>query len=442
MKNIFKLFGLVLVSLTALSSCGEKEGTPVTTLSLNYSTYECYEDDYFNLVATTNSKKAVKFYTSDLEVASVSSSGLVLAKKEGNVKITAVVESLTSECVVSIKPLSEKIEGYIVTPESIYVCDVMSEKEVKIEPKLMVGGSEITSTFTFKSLDESIAKVNENGVIEALNEGKVNVEIKAGDITKDVLIDAYTLVVNNVDDWMGMLDTVARLDARFYINADIDFTGVDYRVKSGYDDKWNMIMFMAEIEGNNHTISNITFPSDVRDQSIFGFGTHIQLSNLRFVNTKFTAPTGGCAGLFVKIMRHVNIDGENKILTSLISNVLCDFLVNTSCTLCGIARDVYGVAADSVYINFKNYAGKPLTESKTFAIGQTFYLWWDGSFATNIIINSGVDNISLDASHKEGALNLDQVYLTHSIPEANYYASKYFDSSTWNILPDVIPSFR
>lgn len=128
--------------------------------------------------ANTEDSKEVKWTSSDSTVASVDKNGVVKGLKEGEATITVTTADgkHTASCVVKVKEVSidlDKVELAQDTPNTL-----LKGQQHKI--KVVFNQDEEpteTATYEYKSLDESIASVDANGVVTALKAGQVMFEI-------------------------------------------------------------------------------------------------------------------------------------------------------------------------------------------------------------------------------------------------------------------------
>lgn len=128
--------------------------------------------------ANTEDSKDVKWTSSDSTVASVDKNGVVKGLKEGEATITVTTADgkHTASCVVKVKEVSidlDKVELAQDTPNTL-----LKGQQHKI--KVVFNQDEEpteTATYEYKSLDESIASVDANGVVTALKAGQVMLEI-------------------------------------------------------------------------------------------------------------------------------------------------------------------------------------------------------------------------------------------------------------------------
>ena len=139
MRNKFILLSLLAFAPISMASCScaaqeEKEEPKKTEISFENAYYTLYEDDMIKLKVNTNSTKNIEFLSSNSDIVSVSSDGLVIAKKPGDVVISASVEGVTANCNISVKDLSEKKTAYISLEENSFTLGLNETELKKINP--------------------------------------------------------------------------------------------------------------------------------------------------------------------------------------------------------------------------------------------------------------------------------------------------------------------
>ena len=299
------------------------------------------------------------------------------------------------------------------------------------------------STFVFSYQNSSIASVNSNGNITINGVGTTSIEVKSDSISASVVVDVYDIVIRTVEDWENMLKTTKNRKARFYLDNDLDFTGVEYESYSSYENN-----LMGELKGNYHTVSNITMKPSDSIQSLFGFASVFSLSDIRFINVTFTSTVKN-GGLFTSLYQHYSEEGvSNLVGQSIISNVLCDFSFS-DVTSCVIADKFYGANVDYVYARVRSATGKTLKENNTYLLAYSYYTWFGTSHFINIIglvengnITKNVKNANpADTLYYPDTINEIKTDSASSIIEANYLASLSYDTNIWEIKPNELPSF-
>ena len=129
----------------------------------------------------SGTKKKIKWYSSNKKVASVSSTGIVKAKKEGNVKITAKVKKKSYSCKIKIKSKVIPITS-ITLDKNILSIDTgdIATLQSTVLPLNMTEDK----TVEWMSEDTSIATV-ENGIVKGITTGTTKIIARAGKQSAD-----------------------------------------------------------------------------------------------------------------------------------------------------------------------------------------------------------------------------------------------------------------
>ena len=152
----------------------------VTGLSISKSTLRIEVGDKVTLKATVKpedaTNKTVSWKTSSSSVATVSSSGVVTAKKLGKATITVTTADggFKKNCVVEVvkKVTSVELDKAVAT---IYL-----GKTLTLKATVSPAGA-TNSTVTFTSSNKSIATVSSSGVVTPVSPGTVTITVKTSD---------------------------------------------------------------------------------------------------------------------------------------------------------------------------------------------------------------------------------------------------------------------
>ncbi|MDE7421762.1 MAG: Ig-like domain-containing protein [Muribaculaceae bacterium] len=154
----------------------------VTGITLDKKTAEMETGASLQLNATITpenaTSKEVKWTSSDSNIATVSTKGLVTAKKAGKVTITATANKYTATCVITIT-------DPVVAVESVTLDKTESTLEVgkTVTLTATVAPADATDkTVTWTSSDDAVATVKD-GVVTAVAEGTAIITAKAGEMT-------------------------------------------------------------------------------------------------------------------------------------------------------------------------------------------------------------------------------------------------------------------
>lgn len=247
--------------------------------------------------ANTEDSKDVKWTSSDSTVASVDKNGVVKGLKEGEATITVTTADgkHTASCVVKVKEVSidlDKVELAQDTPNTL-----LKGQQHKI--KVVFNQDEEpteTATYEYKSLDESIASVDANGVVTALKAGQVMLEITVkasggsmtimhymevkeiplesieikGDVTsleegKTTKLNVVFNPTNTTDDktvvWSSSDTKVATVDANGVVKA-VKAGNVKITAKVGDKTAEYALKVTAKANGTNNTNNKNEKPAD------------------------------------------------------------------------------------------------------------------------------------------------------------------------------------
>lgn len=452
---------------SSIPSSSSPEESEKVELSLNKTQVTLVEDEMEVLFATSNASKNPTWTSSDESVATVSVVGKIIAKTAGTTVITAQIGKTTAQCMVTVVEAPKKTKDYIDVESTAYL-SLDDENTPKILPSYMVveeDGERLDSdkTFTFTSLNESVATVDEEGVITAVSLGKADIEVRCGDIVTYVVADVYTDLIVTEADWLTMLGR-RELFARYYLACDLDFTGVEYNIEKYFAREKG---FCGELNGGRHTVSNVTVTGNTgtEGQSLFGGAKCVNIYDVAFYNVTYTSSKS--SGLCSSLMQHVNIsnhpewiisgnnvwvdgrliegatvmrEGDKIIFPAKVNNVIVDaqFIGHGNVGFC---KSFYGGLISNVYINMRRGDDQAFNETD-FMFAQTLHIWYFPNAASNTIVRidkgvltesmSNVDSYSLPLS--------DVTYTTDEIL-ANYKAYQMFDKSIWSITPKGIPTF-
>ena len=170
---------------------------PVTSVSLSKNDLdldinETYRLDY--LVTPSDAViKSVSFSSNDTSIATVDENGAIKAISSGNAIITVTIDGISAECRVNVLNHSSSNISFIDKPEFLYTgqsfkINVLSDNPV-----------------TFKSSDNNVAIVNEEGLLTAIRAGKVNITVTDSEnntatISVQIIDDSLIINVNGVQD--------------------------------------------------------------------------------------------------------------------------------------------------------------------------------------------------------------------------------------------------
>ena len=171
------------VTITATAENGEEATTivdvksPLVSISLNETEKQLNKGETLQLNVTfnpddTTDDKTITWTSTDDAVASVEN-GLVTAKSAGTAYIKASVGELEVTCKIDVKVPLEGIELNKETTE------ILRRQEEKLQVALNPEDATYEGSLIWTSSDETVATVDENGVITAVKAGTAVITVKA-----------------------------------------------------------------------------------------------------------------------------------------------------------------------------------------------------------------------------------------------------------------------
>ncbi len=190
--------------VTITAKAGEKIATcevivnpvPVSGITLDKTSVELLEGETITLKATVSpdnaTDKTVVWSTSDASIATVDNKGVVKAIKVGKVTITAKAGDKTATCEVTVKTVP--VSGIVLDKTSV---ELLEGETITL--KATVSPDNATDkTVTWSTSDATIATVDNNGVVKAINVGKVIITAKAGDKTATCEVTVKPVPVSGI----------------------------------------------------------------------------------------------------------------------------------------------------------------------------------------------------------------------------------------------------
>ena len=189
------------ITITATAENGEEATTivdvksPLVSISLNETEKQLNKGETLQLNVTfnpddTTDDKTITWTSTDDAVASVEN-GLVTAKSAGTAYIKASVGELEVTCKIDVKVPLEGIELNKETTE------ILRRQEEKLQVKLNPEDATYEGDLVWTSSDETVATVDENGVITAIKAGTTTITVKAVE-GEEEFTDTCTVTVKEI----------------------------------------------------------------------------------------------------------------------------------------------------------------------------------------------------------------------------------------------------
>ncbi len=477
---VFLCAVLVVGAVATFAACDPKDPAESKTISLDKTECTLSVDEELYLTVTTNAKGTISWSSSDSTVASVDSGGRVLTKKVGTATITASIDDIFATCTVTVVESAQTGSAKLLVEDNLLLS--LKDGAVALNAQYFAEGSDSASTdktITYRSNDESVVTVSADGTVTPVSLGKTVVVVECEGISASVVADVYTAGISTPQEWLdmivnsGLYPTKITTDERYYLKNDIDFTDVTYDIgyvadgknsNGKFNDKGeieggNPYHFCSEINGNYHTVKNITSwavdstKNPENHQSIFGRTVGATVKNIAFSNVVFNSTNS--FGLCSVLMHHFNDMSGIDPISNLLENVSADFTYNFDATsekgslATGVTHNAYGTNLKNVFI-YMHAANESqsLTDmyNEVYGFAQAEWVWYGGSMSNVIAlidVPAGqaqfINDAKGDPIYKHSKTNC---YATNSVVQAAYYANKCFNQTVWDVTaPDKIPSF-
>lgn len=218
---------------------------PVSSVSLETKSGSVYKGETLTLKAAVlpedANDKSLKWTSSDESVATVSAEGVVTGIARGNavITVTTVDGGYKDAFALQVKQLVEQVN----TAEDTY--HMAMYESIKIEATTLPENAD-DRTVVWTSSDESIATVDQNGIVYAFSKGTVMITAKAKEgtaekkITVEIIEPASSVTINGEVPvmWVGSVVTVtAKVLPETATYTDVTWTTSDEKVVKVEDGK-------------------------------------------------------------------------------------------------------------------------------------------------------------------------------------------------------------
>ena len=176
------------------ATCSVSVNVPVTSISLDIHVLSLEKGTFAVLTATVSpedaSDKTVQWSSSDSSVASVDQDGKVTAVEVGKAKITASAGGFSASC--SVICVSIPVSAVVLDRTSLSLAKGASETlTASISPR-----DATDKTVTWSSDNPSVATVDQNGQVTAVNAGNACITASAGEVSATCEVTVFIPVTS------------------------------------------------------------------------------------------------------------------------------------------------------------------------------------------------------------------------------------------------------
>ena len=224
--------------------------------------------------------KITSVKSSKKAVATVKKSGkkvVVKAVKAGKAKVTVKVTPKKGKATNLKATITVKNEAIRVSGDSVVAVGATTTLKTATAPK--------NATVTFKSSDETIATVDEKGVVTGVKAGKVTITATAGKASKDVEIEVKTAILKSVKQTeVNVIEATVLGDTSAIKPADVKITNTATKATVPVKD-----VVVSKKDATLVTITTFTNMADAKEYAV----------NYAGVDATFTATNGTVASVGV-----------------------------------------------------------------------------------------------------------------------------------------------
>lgn len=168
-----------------------------TKVNVNMTSIVLERGQSKRLIAYSSNKSKITYRSSKKSIATVSSNGLVEAKKPGETIIYIKADNTTKECIVTVKKPMVTLNTYSKNMYKNQTYKLIASTSSGLKPK-------------YKSNKSSVAKVDSNGMIKALKNGEatITVSLDGTEVKCTVKVLKPDITISNTEYYMKVNDKV------------------------------------------------------------------------------------------------------------------------------------------------------------------------------------------------------------------------------------------
>lgn len=151
---------------------------PINSITLNETSVSMEEESTKQLTAAilpanTTMDKTLTWTSNQPDIASVDEHGMITAHKAGNATITVVsINGKSAECVIMVQPKTIAIDSVLLNKTEV---TLRQDKTYTLQASVLPENTTMDKTITWSSEDETIAYVDEAGILHTVAAGTTNI---------------------------------------------------------------------------------------------------------------------------------------------------------------------------------------------------------------------------------------------------------------------------
>lgn len=396
-------------------------------LSLDKSSYSSAEDQTFALVASVSPYGSIKWTSDNTSVASVDW-GTVLCKKPGTATITASCGNAKARCIVTVTSAADAPILSLVCENSFYSIKIgeTAQTYFKAYNVYMDGATE-----EIKDAEITVSSNNTNlvtadgGVISGIRHGATSLTAVWGEQICTVKVTVYDDIIGDAAAWLKMIKERNNVGKYYLLDSDIDFADVTYSgMYTGSGSLESSDNFMATVDGNGHSLKNITLDCSKGSQyvSLFGSLKNAKISNISFENVKYSSSG---STIYNACGLAVSVSGNSTELKNIYLDCTFEKTASSSTALLGSA---YAGKINGVLVTVKTPNGNTANDGVKAAFS----------------INAACSNVFVCAEKQIGDLSVSGLTVFTNTMEAiwSINGNKALSEDEWEYRSAKLPALK
>lgn len=261
------LFAAVIVAAVVFS-CNDDKNIPLVSLSVNPSELFLEVGDEAQLQVTyspSNAKPEFKWFASDINIVTVSSTGLVKKIAKGDAEVTVIAGSKRTVCNI-YGP------GLFLSQTQVYLG---AGKTIQLNAEMRP--ADATTQFNWKSSNTNVAKVDSKGLVTYVSNGTAQITVTSGEFS------AFCTVICTEQAAWDFRTAISKPLSNTNIYSKKVLLYANRRVMQGFDILEDGTIYYSQLDSDGNSViickasgASVNVPkSEYMRMRYFGHGTQI-----------------------------------------------------------------------------------------------------------------------------------------------------------------------
>ena len=171
-----------------------KKTVPVSSVELNKTSLQLFEEDTFQFTATVGpddaSDKTVTWKSSNTDVATIDRNGLLTARAVGSATVTATAGGVSAQCIVNVSRKIVHATSVVLDRTTLEI----ARGRVATLTATVLPENATDKTVTWSSSNKGVATVDKNGNVTAITAGTATITAAVGSLTASCAVTVFVPV--------------------------------------------------------------------------------------------------------------------------------------------------------------------------------------------------------------------------------------------------------